>query len=669
MSVDQKRRDYEKLCQDIWEHDKRYYVDHAPIISDEEYDHLFRRLEEMEKSHPEWVSPASPTQRVREALTTGFKTVVHQIPMLSLANTYSREELEDFIKRVRKLMEKEEIDFCAELKMDGIAITAIYENGVFVKGATRGNGQAGDDITANLKTIKSLPLRITGKNIPSQLEVRGEVFMPKHAFELLNKEKAKNNESLWANPRNAAAGSLKLLDPGEVAKRRLEIVFYAVAEGLPDDLKSQYEVHALFRNYGLPVLEQVALCRSLDEIWTFAEKIREYRERFPFQIDGIVIKVNDLRSQKRLGNAGKNPRWAVAYKFAAEQAITHIRAITVQVGRTGVLTPVAELDPVFLAGSTISRATLHNQDEIDRKGIRVGDAVVIEKGGDVIPKVVRVDKEMRPNGTHAWNMPRICPSCGTDVICVPGEVAFRCSNSSKCPEQRLRRMIHFVGKEAMDIDSMGEKVVEQLINKGFVKQFSDIFTLTEEQLYQLEGFKKKSVDNLMSSIKRSRDVPLSRFIMALGIRHVGTKLAEDLANKIGDINILARMPPEELMEIEGIGEKVARGIHEYFSDKHHLEEISRLIAAGVRLQKVDVKNYKEHPFNNKIFVLTGTLEKYTRSIASSLIKERGGKVTDSVTKKIDYVLAGESPGSKLDKARQLGIRVLTEAEFDQFLEK
>jgi len=365
------KQDYEMLCDEIWDHNRRYYVDHKPIISDEQYDHLFKKLELIEKDHPDWILASSPTQRVNEALTSGFKSVEHKIPMLSLANTYSKDELEDFIKRVHKLLEIKHVEFCAELKMDGIAVTALYEEGIFVRGATRGDGQRGDDITNNMKTIKELPLKLHGKGIPKSLEVRGEVFMPKEIFHTLNEEKKKNEEPLWANPRNAAAGSLKLIDPKEVSKRNLSIVFYGIAEDSSEHLQCQYQLHSFLQSYGFPTLKKVAKCQSLDEIWTFAEEVRALRKNLPFEIDGVVVKVDDLRTQKRLGITGKNPRWAVAYKFAAEQATTRIVAITVQVGRTGALTPVAELEPVFLAGSTISRATLHNEEEIQRKDIRV----------------------------------------------------------------------------------------------------------------------------------------------------------------------------------------------------------------------------------------------------------------------------------------------------------
>lgn len=656
-------QEYENLCAEVWKHHRHYFIEHRPIISDEAFDRLYHRLEEIEKQHPEWILPTSPTQRVGEALTAGFKTVEHRIPMLSLANSYSKEEIADFIKRIQKLVERPNVSFSCELKMDGIAITATYEKGVFTQAATRGDGYKGDDISANLRTIQAIPLQLSGKNVPDFLEIRGEVFMPHEVFKKLNEEKAKADEPLWANPRNAAAGSLKLLDPKETAKRHLAAVFYGIAEHPSISLNSQYESHNFLQQLGLPTLQLHVLSHSLDEIWAFAETVQKKRSKLEYDIDGIVIKLDDLKEQKRLGNTGKNPRWAIAYKFAAEQAITRIRDITVQVGRTGILTPVAELDPVFLAGSTISRATLHNQDEIQRKDIRIGDAVTIEKGGDVIPKVVSVDSTKRSSESKPWHMPKHCPICGTAVIKVPGEVAVRCPNRTSCSEQFLRQLIHFVGKDAMDIEGMGKKVCEQLIAKGFVQSPSDLYRLSEMQLFQLEGFQMKSVQNLLSGIDKSRDVSLSRFIMALGIDHVGTETAELLANRSGEINLLMEMSQESLIEIPGIGEKVAHAIVEYFKDNHHRKEIEKLLKLGIKPRQQKAVTYHGHPFEEKIFVLTGTLSHYTRQAAAALIKERGGKVTDSVSKKTDFLLAGKEPGSKLEKAQSLGITVLDEEQF------
>lgn len=660
---------YEKLVEEIRKHDRLYFEEARPIIPDHEYDRLMNELIEIEKRHPEWVTPSSPTQRIAPALLHGFKQVSHVVPMLSLANTYSFDELADFIKRVHKLLEGREVSFCSELKMDGVAVSVRYERGIFVQALTRGDGRKGDDITANMKTIRSLPLELSGPHIPEKLEVRGEVFMPLKVFEALNAE-IQDEEERWANPRNAAAGSLKLLDPREVAKRRLSAVFYGIAEDSSHSAQTQFESHALLEKWGLPVFDRRhrELSKNVEEISVFAGKIEKQRHDLPFQIDGIVIKVDEFRYYDQLGTTGKSPRYAVAYKFAAEKAVTRINAITVQVGRTGVLTPVAELEPVFVAGSTIARATLHNQEEVERKDIRVGDTVVIEKGGDVIPKVVEVVLKKRPHNTHPWKMPKKCPACGTPVLHVPGEVAVRCPNNG-CGEQRVRRLAHFVSKNAMDIEHMGIRVVEQLVERGMITTFSDIYELSADELSQIEGFKEKSIQNLLSSIERSKKTTLARFIFALGVKHVGEESAELLAEHAGDIHTLAKMSEVDLLAVEGIGEKTAQEIASYFHDPLHLKEIEALLHHGVKPEQMKIRADKSHPFYGKTFVLTGTLQEFTRTEATALIKERGGRVSGSVTKETDYLLAGEEAGSKLEKAKKLGISIMDEKAFKRTLLK
>ncbi len=445
------------------------------------------------------------------------------------------------------------------------------------------------------------------------------------------------------------------------------VVFYAVAPESTVEIESQYVSHTFMHKLGLPVLKYKVLCKSVEDISNFIEEIRILRPKLPYDIDGVVIKVDDLSLQTDLGTTDKHPRWAVAYKFAAEQAVTKILEITVQVGRTGVLTPVAELEPVFLAGSTISRATLHNQDEVMRKDIRVGDAVTIEKGGDVIPKVVNVILEQRPPHSHPWKMPSKCPSCGAAVIQVEGEVAVRCPNSSHCPEQRLRSLIYFAGKDGMDIENLGEKVMEHLVSKGFVKSIADIYTLTEGQVSQLEGFKSKSIQNLLNAIEKSKKVPLSKFIMALGIKYVGTGTAELLAHEAGSIEKLSHFSLDRLLAIEGIGDKIANAVVDYFADKRNQEEIQLLLSKGVTPQQAKIQKIEGHPFEGKTFVITGTLKNYSRSEAGALIKERGGKVTDSVSRKTEFLVAGAEPGSKLEKAQALGVKILDEAEFLRLL--
>ena len=551
--------------------------------------------------------------------------------------------------------------------MDGVAISVRFEKGYFVRAVTRGNGKAGDDVTANIKTIASLPLKLCGENIPDVLEIRGEVFLPHDIFSRLNEQRIIEGEEEWANPRNAAAGSLKLLDPKEVARRQLSLAFYGIAEDSSDHITKQSQVIPFLKSLGLPVVERSAICHDIDEIWKFAEEVRHIRFKLSYDIDGIVIKLDNIKEQKRLGKTGKNPRWAIAYKFAAEQGITRIKDITVQIGRTGVLTPVAELEPIFVAGSTIARATLHNEEEVERKGIRVGDVVAIEKGGDVIPKIVSVDISKRPLHSEPWKMPNTCPCCGTPVVRVEGEVAVRCPNEKGCFEQHIRQMIYFAGKEAMDINNLGEKVMTQLVQKKIVKNPSDIYALTESELIQLEGFKEKSVSNLLEGIDASKQVSFSRFIMALGIKHIGSGTAELLAARAGDIWTLMSMDKAELISIEGVGEKVAQSVIDYFAEFSHREEVERLLALGVKPKSIQVLKFTDHLFADKLFVLTGGLEHYTRTSAASLIKERGGKVVDSVSKKTDYILAGSDPGSKLEKGKALGITVLTESEFISML--
>ncbi len=654
---------YEELCRQIWQHNRLYYIEHSPQISDEAYDALVRKVEEIEKEHPDWITPSSPTQKVNESATG--RTIAHRTPMLSLANTYSKDEIEDFIHRLEKLLEKKTLTFTAELKMDGIAVSAIFENGLFVRGLTRGDGKSGDDITANMKMIHNLPLCLHGA--PAFIEVRGEVYMPHAVFEKLNEQKTAQGEAPWANPRNAAAGSLKLLDPIESGKRCLEVVFYAVAEESSETLLCQSQVPSFLRACGLPALEYSATCASLSAVWTFAEQIKAVRKTLPFDIDGIVIKLDEWKDQKKLGNTAKHPRWAIAYKFASEQAVTKIRAISVQVGRTGVLTPVAELSPVFLAGSTISRATLHNEEEIQRKDIRIGDTVAIEKGGDVIPKVISVDTSKREAFSESWQMPAHCPCCGTPVAREIGEIAVRCPNEEGCKEQRVRRLIYFAGKNAFDIEHLGEKVITQLVEKGFVARPSDFFKLSREQIAQLSGFKEKSIQNLLKSIEKSKKVELSRLIMGLGIKYIGSGTAELLAAKVGEIYQLAAMSYDAFMQIDGVGEKAAQALVDYFASPFCKEEIARLIQAGVAPWSGQPVQFENHPFASKIFVLTGTLEHYTRASASALIKERGGKIAPSTTKKTDYLLIGSDPGSKLEKAKALGIPLLSESEFSALL--
>ncbi len=659
------QQEYLQLVEELLEHDRRYYDEAKPVISDYEYDHLMKALIAYEKEHPEQVLPESPSRRLSEKGTEGFQQREHLIPMMSLNNTYSEEEIADFVKRVHKLLEKREVTFCCELKMDGTSLSLRYEKGHLVHALTRGNGKVGDDVTANIKTIRAVPLKLHGSHFPDVMEVRGEVYMSLETFHALNEAREEEGLEPFANPRNAAAGSLKILDPKEVAKRKLNLVTYGIADG--DFLKTQKEVHETLKKWGLPTAREnhLAVCKNLEEIVHFAKEIEGERAKLPFEIDGIVIKVNELKYHDLLGVTGKAPRYAVAYKFAPEQARTKILEITVQVGRTGVLTPVAELEPVFLAGSTISRATLHNKEEVARKDIRVGDTVILEKAGDVIPQIVKVDFAKRSEGAKVWHMPTVCPICKTKVVHSEGEVATRCPNLG-CGGQRMRKIIYFASKHAMDIEHMGEKIVEQLVEKGLIARVSDIYLLDALSLSQLDGFKDKSIHNLLKSIESSKKCSLARFIMALGIKYVGTETAELLAEEAGSLERLLQMNEEELLAIEGIGEKTAPTIAAFFRDKSNLEEIELLLLHGVEPEKMKKKVF-DHAFSGKTFVLTGALLHYSRDEATALIKERGGKVSGSVSKKTDFVLVGEDPGSKYEKAKELGIPILSEEEFKKML--
>lgn len=661
------KEEYDLLCQKIWHYNTLYYSKNRSEIPDEEFDALLKTLERAEHEHPGWVSPNSPTQRVGESLTAGFKTVKHVHPMLSLANTYSKEEVEDFFERIKKLTGKENSSFSCELKMDGIAVSLIYEKGEFIQGVTRGDGKQGDDITVNLRTIRNLPLKLYGNQIPEILELRGEVFMTHASFQRLNKQRESEGEDLFQNPRNAAGGTLKLLDPKQAAHRDLSIIFYGLQDGLKLGIRTQTEIHDYLNQLGLPTLELTKSAHTIDEVWAFAEEVRQKRNSLPFDIDGIVIKLDDLKEQTKLGATNKTPRWAVAYKFQAEKATTELLDITLQVGRTGILTPVAELAPVFLAGSTIARATLHNEDEVMRKDIRIGDLVVIEKGGDVIPKVVASIPESRKSGSKSWQMPEFCPSCGSSLERIPGEVAIRCPNISGCPAQSLRRLTHFVGKGGMDIANLGVKAIIQLLDKGFIKTPSDIYHLTKREVSELEGFKDKSIQNLLSGIEASKQVSLDRFLHALGIKHVGLGTAELLSKKAGSLEALQEMTLEDLYKIDGVGEKVASSVFEFFNDPKNRNEINKLLAVGISPSFQKPQGFENHSFEGKTFVLTGSLDKYTRDNAAKLIKERGGTVSSSISKKTHYLLAGKDAGSKLDKAKDLGVTILSEEEFDSYL--
>ncbi len=672
-------QEYEALCDEVWHHNRLYFQESKPEISDDDFDRLVKHLEAIEEQHPEWISDTSPTRRLGEKPLEGFKEVRHAQVMLSLEKAFSLSELQDFHKRIQKLLEIPNVTYSGELKLDGLAISVTYEKGRFTRAVTRGDGKVGSDVTQNLKTIKTLPLRLNAKNVPDHLEVRGEVFLPKAAFTKMNEERASQDLPLWANPRNAAAGSLKLLDPKEVAKRSdLSVVFYGIAAPSNELPKSQYEVHHYLADIGLPTpatflkpygsFTSLQQLHSVEEIMQFANNVADERIRLPFAIDGVVIKLDNLALFETLGTTGKHPRGSVAYKFSAEQAWTNLLEIVVQVGRTGVLTPVAELEPVQLAGSCISRATLHNFDEVERKDIRLNDYVCIEKGGDVIPKVVAVDRHKRSANSMPFTHPEVCPSCQTLVVKDPQEVAWRCPNTKGCFEQILRGLVHFASKSGLEIEHLGEKVMQQLVMKGFVKKFSDIFRLDREQISQLEGFKEKAIKNLLESIEKAKKCALSRLIMALGIRYVGTQMADELASTTKSLDKLMSMTKEELLEIPGAGEKVVSSLVEYFSDEQNRHEIQTLQALGVNTQEQVIHYDTSHPFYNKMIVITGTLASMGRNEAIAKVRFFGARTADTVSKKVDYLIVGDDPGSKVEKAKKLKIHILNEEAFLNLIE-
>lgn len=660
------RQEIESLRKEIRRHDYLYYVLAKPEISDYEYDMLMKRLKELEEKYPEFITPDSPTQRVSGQPTKEFPVVRHRTPMLSLDNTYNEAEIRDFDRRVRNLLQPgEPYEYVSELKIDGVAISLIYENGLLVRGVTRGDGTQGDDITNNIKTIRGLPLRLeTDKDYLLNIEVRGEVYMSKDDFRKLNEERSKNGEFLFANPRNATAGSLKLQDPQEVARRRLRLFSYymdPLTETHP--IKTQFQVLNTLLELRIPVNPHFRLCKSITEVIDFWEEAQGWRDKLAYQIDGVVVKINSLEQQRRMGSTAKSPRWAIAFKFPTEQAITQIKEIIWQVGRTGMVTPVAIFEPVQLMGTTVSRSTLHNMDEIQRLDARVNDWVLVEKAGDIIPKVVRVLKDRRPPGTEPTRAPERCPACGSQLVRHIGEVALLCENIS-CPAQVKGRIEHFASRRAMDIEGLGEKVVELLLNNNLIKDYGDLYFLKKEDIAPLERMGEKSAENLINGIEASKGRPLARLIFALGIRYVGEGAARLLADQFRSLDRLMQASEEELAAVEGIGEKTAHSIREFFNRQENLKVIEKLRKAGVRFEEaVEQPAEADERFRGKTFVFTGALSRYSREQAARLVEARGGIVSNSVSRKTDYVVVGAEPGSKLQKARQLGVPVLSEEEF------
>jgi DNA ligase (NAD+) len=656
------RREAIQLRRDLNRHNRLYYVLAEPEITDAEYDRRYRRLQDLEAQHPGLAAPDSPTRRVGGKPLSGFAAVRHAEPMLSLDNTYSMEELSEWDERVRKALPGEQVAYTVELKIDGVAVALTYRNRKFVLGSTRGDGVTGDDVSQNLKTLASLPLALDSQAPAKVLVVRGEVFLPKKAFLELNQEKEEAGEKVFANPRNAAAGSLKLLDPSLTARRPLALFVYALDEQNRARLRTQSRVLASLAEWGLPVNPRYARCDTLEEIKRFLAEWEKKRHELPFEIDGLVVKVDDLDQQQRLGATSKSPRWAIAYKYAAEQARTRLLAIKVQVGRTGVLTPVAEVEPVFLAGTTVSRATLHNEEDIARKDIREGDLVIIEKAGEIIPQIVGPLAEARTGKERKFKMPAACPVCQSETIKLEGEVAWRCLNPA-CPAQLKGSIRHFAQRDAMDIEGLGEALVDQLVEKKMVRDYGDLYDLNPKQLASLERMAEKSAENLVAALSASKHRTLGRLIYALGIPQVGEHSGEVLAAQYPDLKALGQAQPEELQSIREIGPKVAESIQAFFSRPEIQAVLTKLEKAGVNLRQLPGEKAVTGEFSGKTFVFTGELESLTRSQAEARVKSKGGRPTSAVSKNTDYVVAGPGAGSKLDRAKKMGIPVLNEKEF------
>ena len=634
-----------------------YYVEDNPQISDTEYDTLYKQLEKLEKNHPEYILENSPTQRVGDRVLDEFEKITHKVPMLSLSNTFSTEDLRDFDARVSKLVSDQSVEYICELKIDGLAISIKYENGRLASAATRGDGSVGEDVTENIKTIFSIPKVLKDNRT---FEVRGEVYLPRKSFELLNSERESNNEVLFANPRNAAAGSLRQLDSKITAKRRLSAFIYSIVGD--DSIVSQENALNTAKEYNLPVNPNFKLCKNIDEVIDYINYWTEHKKNLPYDIDGIVIKVNSYSTQEEVGYTQKSPRWATAYKFPEEELATKLLDVELSVGRTGIITPVAILDPIVISGSTVSKASLHNKDIIDELDIHIGDMVVVKKAGEIIPKVVRVVRELRTEGSTKYTMPNTCPSCGQQTYPKENDPFTRCKNPD-CPDQNIRRIIHFASRDALNIEGLGDKVVTTLYEKGIIAHTIDLFSLEREKLISLDRMGEKSVDNLLNAIENSKQNSLDKVIFALGILNVGKKAGKILAEKYLNLTNLMNATLDELVNLDDVGQITAESILDYLSDENNIKFINDLIKVGMNPQYEVREVNTDNIFAGKTVVLTGKLIELTRNEAKEYLEKYGAKVTGSVTSKTDLVIAGEKAGSKLAKAEQLGIRVINEEEF------
>ena len=661
-------KEIERLRDDIRRHDELYYVKADPEISDAQYDKLLEELRKLEEQQPELITPDSPTQRVGGRPAEGFAQVVHRRPMLSLDNSYNIDELRAFDQRCRRLAEGRPLEYVSELKIDGVSISLHYQNQILSRGVTRGDGRIGEEVTQNTRTIRSVPLRLrsSGDLRAEEVEVRGEVFIPRRVFEKTNAEREEQGESRFANPRNAAAGTLRQLDSRIVATRGLDMFAYDLITGERKPFPTHWESLNWLEQAGLRVNPYRKLCSSIDEVIDFCNEMEARRDDLDYEIDGLVIKVNSTALQDEFGTTQKAPRWAIAYKYPARQTTTQVHDIVVYVGRTGAMTPVAHLEPVLLAGTTVSRATLHNEDEVRRLGVRIGDWVLIEKGGDVIPKVLKVIESKRTGNERSFRMPKKCPVCGGEVSRPEGEVVARCV-AADCPAQLEGRLLHFASRRAMRIEGLGESLVHQLVEREMLKDAGDLYSLTLEGVAGLERMAKKSASNLLAQIEASKSRDLSNLVYALGIRHVGERTAAILSGHFGSLDALTKASVTELDDVPEIGLTVAQSVRDWFDDPGNIDLCRRLTEAGVRVKAERKSAIADERFAGRQFVLTGTLSSFTRDEAKSLIESRGGRVTSSVSKKTDYVIAGTEAGSKLEKATELGVTVIDEATFEQML--
>lgn len=679
MTAEQAKEEIHRLTKEINFHNRLYYQESRSEISDFEFDKLLEQLILLEEQFPDLRFPDSPSQRIGGTITKDFPSVTHRFPMLSLSNSYNEQEIDDFITRVEKLAERK-VQFVAELKFDGVALSLHYENGVLVRGVTRGDGIKGDDITANVKTIRSIPLRITGESIPEYFEVRGEAFMPLSSFNNINNHLIEENKilekegkkpiALLANPRNAASGTLKMQDSSIVASRKLDCYLYGLYVEGKSPYTSHYERLKLLRSWQFNVPDTARLCTSRSNIFDFIKYWEERRHTLPLHTDGVVIKVDDIYLQEELGATAKSPRWAVAYKYPAEQKSTRLKSVTFQVGRTGAVTPVANLEPVLLAGTTVKRATLHNADEMNRLDLYDQDYVIIEKAGEIIPKVLSVVSSKRKDGAKKVKFITNCPECETELVRYEGEAAFYCPNEATCPPQVAGKIEHFVSRGAMDIESLGPKTLKKLIEKGHITTIADIYSLTSEQLTTIEGFKEKSIQNILAGIEASKKQPFSKVLFALGIRFVGNTTAKKLAAQFGDMDTLEKASMEVLVETPEIGEKIARSIRIFLEQPYNTEMIQRLKDYGLTF-KADNDNItaKGDQLSGLSFVVSGVFTHYGRDELKTLIPEYGGKVVSGISKNTDYLLAGENMGpAKKDKAKKMGVRIITENEFREMIQ-